>query len=73
MKAYEACLSATTNPPSPWYIVPADDKENAHLIISQVIVDTLKGLKMSYPQADAKRRKELLQMRKSLQQSQKQK
>ena len=66
MKAYETCLSATSQPQAPWYIVPADDKENARLIISQTIVDTLKGLKMSYPQADAQRQKELLQMRASL-------
>ncbi len=66
MKAYEDCLSATSKPKAPWYIVPADDKENAHLIISQAIVDTLKSLHMSYPPADAKRQKELLQMRKGL-------
>jgi PPK2 family polyphosphate:nucleotide phosphotransferase len=66
MKAYEDCLSATSQATAPWYIVPADDKENAHLIISQAIVDTLKALKMSYPQADTQRQKELLQMRKEL-------
>ena len=66
MKAYEACLSATSTEKSPWYIVPADDKENAHLIISQTIVDTLKSLKMSYPKLDAKRQKDLKQMRKGL-------
>ena len=66
MKAYEACLSATSQATAPWYIVPADDKENAHLIISQTIVDTLKGLKMSYPQPDAQRQKELKEMRKGL-------
>lgn len=66
MKAYEACLGATSQAGAPWYIVPADDKENAHLIISRTIVDTLKGLHMSYPQADAQRQKELLQMRKEL-------
>ena len=66
VKAYEACLSATSTPEAPWYIVPADDKENAHLIISQTIVDTLKSLKMSYPQADAQRQKELQKMRQQL-------
>jgi PPK2 family polyphosphate:nucleotide phosphotransferase len=66
MKAYEACLSASSTAQAPWYIVPSDDKENAHLIISQTIVDTLKSLKMSYPQVDAQRQKELLQMRKGL-------
>ena len=66
MKAYEACLSATSKSIAPWYIVPADDKENAHLIISEIIVDTLKTLKMSYPKSDPQREKELLQMRKEL-------
>ncbi len=66
MKAYEACLSATSTADCPWYIVPADDKENAHLIISQIIVDTLKKLRMSYPKLNPQRHKELLQMRKEL-------
>ena len=66
MKAYEACLAATSTSKAPWYIVPADVKENAHLIISQTILHTLKGLKMCYPQADAKRTKELRSVRRSL-------
>ncbi|MBF0570698.1 MAG: polyphosphate kinase 2 family protein [Candidatus Omnitrophica bacterium] len=66
MKAYEACLSATSLALAPWFIVPADDKENARLIISQTIMDTLKSLKMSYPQPDSLHRKELLAMRKEL-------
>jgi PPK2 family polyphosphate:nucleotide phosphotransferase len=67
MKAYEVCLSATSCPHAPWYVVPADDKENAHLIISQTILDTLNSLKISYPKADAKRRLELAEIRKALQ------
>ena len=66
MKAYEDCLRATSQAHAPWYIVPADDKENAHLIISRTILDTLKSLKMSYPKSDAQRQKVLLQMRKGL-------
>jgi PPK2 family polyphosphate:nucleotide phosphotransferase len=66
MKAYEECLSATSTRDAPWYIVPADDKKNARLIVSQVIVDTLAGLKMSYPKVDAKRRTELTQIRDQL-------
>ena len=66
IKAYEACLSATSTDSAPWYIVPADDKENSRLIISRIAVDTLKGLKMSYPKSDAKRRRELQSMRKLL-------
>jgi PPK2 family polyphosphate:nucleotide phosphotransferase len=59
MKAYEECLSATSTQNSPWHIVPADDKGNARLIVSQIILDTFEALKMTYPKADAKRRKEL--------------
>lgn len=66
MKAYEKCLSATSRNDAPWYVVPADDKENARLIVSQIVVDTLAGLKMSYPKSDAKRRWELQSLRKQL-------
>src|SRR5512135_1578848 len=49
MKAYEACMSATSTRQSPWYVVPADDKKNTWLIVSQIILDTLEDLKMKYP------------------------
>jgi len=66
MHAYEACLSATSTKMAPWYVVPADDKENARLIISRIVLDTFKTLKMSYPETDAKRQQELLVIRKQL-------
>ena len=66
MEAYEACLSATSSHHAPWYVIPADDKENARLIVSRVILDTLKDLKMAYPKTTAKRRKELKSIRKLL-------
>jgi PPK2 family polyphosphate:nucleotide phosphotransferase len=65
-RAYEACLSATSTKEAPWYVVPADDKENARLIVSQIILDTLNELEMSYPVADKARRKELQSIRKLL-------
>jgi PPK2 family polyphosphate:nucleotide phosphotransferase len=66
MKVYEECLSATSTRNAPWYAVPADDKENARLIVSQIILDTFKGLGMAYPRPSAKRRKELQTIRKRL-------
>jgi len=66
MKAYEACLNATSTHHAPWYVVPADDKENARLIISQTIVDTFNGLKLAYPAIDATRRQELKTISKQL-------
>jgi len=66
MEAYEECLGATSTKESPWYIVPADDKENSRLIISTIILDTLSKMKLSYPETDAKRREELQVIRKEL-------
>jgi len=68
MQAYESCLSTTSTKNSPWYVVPADDKKNARLIISKIILDTFKALNMNYPKTDAKRRKELLLIRHKLMQ-----
>ena len=66
MKAYEECLTATSTRHAPWYVVPADDKENARLIVSQIILDASEGLKMSFPKTNAKRQRELQLIRKRL-------
>jgi PPK2 family polyphosphate:nucleotide phosphotransferase len=65
-KAYEECLTTTSTEHSPWYIVPADDKPNARLIISQIVLNTLKDLKLKPPKATAERQKELQGIRKLL-------
>ena len=66
MKAYEACLNATSTQHVPWHIVPADDKKNARLIVSQIVLDALDELKMAYPKTTAKRRLEFKAIRKEL-------
>jgi PPK2 family polyphosphate:nucleotide phosphotransferase len=66
MRAYEACLGATSTKESPWYIVPADDKKNARLIISRTILEAIDALKMRYPKPDAQRRQELREIRRQL-------
>ncbi len=66
MAAYEACLSATSTDDSPWFVVPADDKLNARLIVSGILVDTLKSLKLAYPVPTAGRRRELKAIRRRL-------
>jgi len=66
MEAYEECLSATSTTDCSWYVVPADDKENARLIVSQIVLDTFDGLKLAYPETSAERRRELLAIRKQL-------
>jgi len=65
-KAYEECLGATSTSDAPWYVVPADEKENARLIVSQIVLDTFEGLKMRYPKASPKREQELQSIRNRL-------
>jgi PPK2 family polyphosphate:nucleotide phosphotransferase len=65
-KAYEDCLSATSTRVAPWHVVPADDKYNARLIVSRIVIDALKGLKMSYPKMTHAQRRELREIRKQL-------
>jgi PPK2 family polyphosphate:nucleotide phosphotransferase len=62
-QAYEECLEATSSLVAPWYIVPADDKKNARLIASQIVLDTLAGLKMAYPKTTDKHHRELETLR----------
>jgi PPK2 family polyphosphate:nucleotide phosphotransferase len=66
MRAYEECLHATSTHHAPWYVVPADDKENARLIVSQIVLDVLGNLKMAYPRTTEKRRVELHAIEKQL-------
>ncbi len=65
-QAYEDCLNATSTENSPWYIVPADDKHNARLIISQTIRHVFGSLQMAYPEVTAERRQELQEIRDQL-------
>ena len=69
MIAYEACLCATSTKQTPWYVVPADDKDNARLIISGIILQVFDALKMEYPKPDKKRLHELESIRKEFEAS----
>ena len=66
MDAYAACLQATSTRHAPWYVVPADDKRNARLIVSHILLDTLRGLSMAFAAPTAKRSRELKSIRKLL-------
>jgi polyphosphate kinase 2 (PPK2 family) len=66
MQAYAHCLTETSTHHAPWYAVPADDKENARLIVSQIIIDEFNSLKMAYPKSTPKRRRELQSIGKRL-------
>jgi Polyphosphate kinase 2 (PPK2) len=66
MVAFEDCLYATSTQHAPWYVIPADDKENARLIVSHIVINTLSQLKLAYPKTTPKRRRELKSIRKLL-------
>ena len=66
MRAYGKCLSATSTEQAPWYVVPADDKQNTRLIVSRILLDTVEKLDLSYPKTTPARRRELRSLRKKL-------
>ena len=66
MRVYEACLSETSTEQAPWYVVPADDKANARLLVSHIILDTLSSMKVKYPQPSAEQQKSLQAARRQL-------
>jgi len=66
MRAYEDCLNGTSTKHAPWYVVPADDKKNARLIVSEIILDTFKELEMAFPKTTEKRQRELQSIRKQI-------
>jgi polyphosphate kinase 2 (PPK2 family) len=61
--AYEVCLEATSTKEAPWYVVPADDKANARLIVSQIVLDALEGLNPQYPEISLEKRAQLQAIR----------
>ncbi len=65
-KAYEECIAATSTKDCPWYVVPADNKDNARLIVSEIVVDALERLKAHYPEASAERVAQLQSIRAEL-------
>lgn len=65
-RAYADCLAATSHAAAPWYAVPADDKRNARLIISQIVVDTLEALPLRYPEVTDRQREAVAEIRRRL-------
>jgi PPK2 family polyphosphate:nucleotide phosphotransferase len=66
MEAYEKCIAATSTKHAPWYVVPADDKKNARLFVSRVILNTLENLDVSYPKVDPQELAEMKAIRERL-------
>ena len=67
MKAYECCLQETSRGHAPWFVIPADDKPNARLLISAIILEEMRRLEMHYPRLSREQKGKLKEARKALQ------
>lgn len=65
-QAYEDAINATATPHAPWFVVPADDKENMRLIVSQIVLERLRSLNLHYPAVSDERRQALQRFREML-------
>jgi len=67
MAAYEDMINHTSTEHAPWYIIPADHKWFTHLIVSDIVVDTLKKMDLKYPTPTDAQRAQLELAREALQ------
>jgi PPK2 family polyphosphate:nucleotide phosphotransferase len=65
-RVYEQALAGTSTKSAPWYVVPGDDKKNARLFVSRILLDAFEGLNLEGPKPDADRRRELKEIREKL-------
>src|SRR5437763_135514 len=66
MDAYEDAIRHTSRPDAPWYVVPADNKPFARLVIAEAIVEAMESLKLEFPKIDGAALKELEKVRHAL-------
>ena len=66
MRVYEAAIRATASKHAPWFVVPADNRWFTRLVVAAAIVEAVEQLELTYPQVDAKKKKELATMRAAL-------
>jgi len=66
MEAYEDTIRNTSREDAPWYVVPADNKWFARLVVAAVLVDTLEALDLQFPKVEGDTLKELEQVRRAL-------
>jgi hypothetical protein len=59
MAAYEEMIRKTSTPEAPWFVVPADHKSFARMVVAGALVQELQGLDLAYPKVEGKALKEL--------------
>jgi len=63
MAAYESAVAATSRPWAPWYAIPADDKSYMRFAVAEIVVETLKSLRLTYPEVHESERARFAEMR----------
>lgn len=66
MDAYEQAINATASPNAPWYVIPADKKWFARLLISEILIHHLKKLNPQYPEVSQEQKRSLQEIRRQL-------
>jgi len=66
MRAYENVIRRTSSPHAPWYVVPADNKWFARLVVASAVIDAMEGMKLAFPKVDRAKRRELAATRAAL-------
>ena len=66
MDAYEDMIGATSRPEAPWYVIPADNKPFARLVVSAALIETLEGLNLHFPKVSGTALAEMQQVRTAL-------
>ena len=66
MNAFEDTFNHTSTNWAPWYIIPADNKWFTRTVVADVIIETLKSLKLSYPMVSEEHRQHLLEAKELL-------
>jgi PPK2 family polyphosphate:nucleotide phosphotransferase len=66
MAAYEDMIGATSHPKRPWYVVPANNKPFARLVVAAAMIEALEGLDLQFPKVEGKALEELLKIRQTL-------
>jgi PPK2 family polyphosphate:nucleotide phosphotransferase len=66
MKAYEEMIQKTSTKESPWYVVPADNKSFARIVIASAVINALAGMDLEYPEVSKEKVAELKALRQAL-------
>jgi PPK2 family polyphosphate:nucleotide phosphotransferase len=66
MAAYEDAIRETSRPNTPWFVIPADHKPIARLLVAKALIEALEALDLEFPKVDAAALKQLEKFRREL-------